>query len=63
MKGDIALAGFVLTADEWQELDPSSRALLLAVALRRDEPPGAAEAAGTLEPMIQAGDRSGRVAP
>jgi hypothetical protein len=38
MKGDIALAGFVLTAEEWAELDSESRAQLLAVALRRDEP-------------------------
>jgi len=38
MKGDIALAGFVLTAEEWAELDPDARSQLLAVALRRDEP-------------------------
>jgi hypothetical protein len=38
MKGDVALAGFVMTEDEWQELDAPSRALLLAVALRRDDP-------------------------
>jgi hypothetical protein len=38
MKGDIALAGFVLTAEEWAALDSESRAQLLAVALRRDEP-------------------------
>ncbi len=28
MKGDVALAGFVLTAEEWQALDPASRAAL-----------------------------------
>jgi hypothetical protein len=38
MKGDIALAGFVLTAEEWKELDPLSRAQLVSAALRRDEP-------------------------
>ncbi|HUS28963.1 MAG TPA: hypothetical protein VMZ53_10640 [Kofleriaceae bacterium] len=32
MKGDIAFAGFVLTADEWQELEPDARAQLIAVA-------------------------------
>ena len=35
MKGDIAFVGFMLTADEWQELDPQSRAQLIAVATRR----------------------------
>jgi hypothetical protein len=30
MKGDIALAGFVLTAEEWEEIDPLSRAQLMA---------------------------------
>ena len=38
MKGDIALAGFVLTAEEWKELDPVSRAQLVHAAMRRDEP-------------------------
>ena len=38
MKGDIALAGFVLTAEEWQALDAVSRAQLVSAALRRDEP-------------------------
>lgn len=38
MKGDIALAGFMLTAEEWQALDPLSRAQLMAVALRREDP-------------------------
>jgi hypothetical protein len=36
MKGDIAFAGFVLTADEWQALDPDARAQLLAVATSSD---------------------------
>ena len=39
MKGDVALAGFVMTAEEWAQLDSESRSQLLTVALRRDEPP------------------------
>jgi hypothetical protein len=38
MTGDIAFAGFILTAEEWQQLDPESRAQLIAVATRRVEP-------------------------
>ena len=38
MKGDIAFVGFMLTADEWQELDAQSRAQLIAVATRRADP-------------------------
>ena len=38
MKGDIGFVGFMLTADEWQELDAQSRAQLIAVATRRSEP-------------------------
>lgn len=37
MKGDIALAGFVLTAAEWEALDPKSRSQLVAAAIGRDE--------------------------
>jgi hypothetical protein len=37
MKGDIAFAGFVLTAEEWQALDADARAQLIAVATRRGE--------------------------
>jgi len=37
MKADIALAGFLLTAEEWQSFDPTARAQLIAVASRRDE--------------------------
>ena len=37
MKEDIALAGFVLTAEEWQAFDPTARAQLMAVASRREE--------------------------
>ena len=38
MKGDIAFVGFMLTSDEWQELDAQSRAQLIAVATRRVDP-------------------------
>jgi hypothetical protein len=38
MKGDIAFAGFVLTAAEWQELEPDARAQLIAVATKRIDP-------------------------
>lgn len=38
MKGDIAVAGFMLTADEWQALDAEARAQLIAVATRREDP-------------------------
>jgi hypothetical protein len=38
MKGDIAFAGFMLTAEEWQALDAESRAQLIAVATRKIEP-------------------------
>jgi hypothetical protein len=37
MKGDIALAGFMMTAEEWQALDSISRAQLVAAATPRDE--------------------------
>jgi hypothetical protein len=36
MKGDIALAGFVLTAEEWEALDAVSRVQLITAAMRRD---------------------------
>ena len=43
MKGDIAFAGFMLTAEEWQALDRETRAQLVAVAARKfpngTEPP------------------------
>jgi hypothetical protein len=34
MKGDVALAGFLLTAEEWAQLDPDARSQLLSAALR-----------------------------
>ena len=38
MSTDIALAGFVLTAEEWDELDVRARDELIAIAERRAEP-------------------------
>jgi hypothetical protein len=37
MKLDIALAGFLLTAEEWQSFDPAARAQLIAATSRRDD--------------------------
>ena len=53
MTGDIALAGFLLTAEEWRQLDPDSRAQLLAAVLRRDE--WVAPAPPAPQPVIAAG--------
>jgi hypothetical protein len=44
MKGDIAIAGFYLTAEEWQALDATSRAALVAAATRK-----------VVEPMLAVG--------
>jgi hypothetical protein len=38
MKGDIAVAGFMMTAEEWEALDSVSRAQLVAVITRREDP-------------------------
>jgi hypothetical protein len=37
MQGDIALAGFMMTAEEWKALDAPSRALLVAIAAKPEE--------------------------
>jgi hypothetical protein len=37
MKGDIAIAGFMITAEEWQSLDVRARAQLVAVITRRED--------------------------
>ncbi len=39
MKG-IALAGFVMTVEEWQELDTIARAQLVAAVMKWDDPTG-----------------------
>lgn len=36
MKGDIALAGYVLTAEEWEALDAATRVTLITAAMQRD---------------------------
>jgi hypothetical protein len=36
MTGDITLAGFLLTQEEWQSFDSTARAQLIAAAFRRD---------------------------
>jgi len=38
MGKDITLSGFFLTRDEWESMDPTTRAQMLAAVLRRDEP-------------------------
>ncbi len=38
MKGDIAVAGLMITAEEWQALDAASRAQVVAVITHKDEP-------------------------
>jgi len=48
MKSDIALAGFLLTAEEWQSFDPSARAQLIAVASRSEEAGVTAPLAGMI---------------
>jgi hypothetical protein len=58
MQGDVALAGFVLTAEEWQELDSSSRAQLVAAATRREDIQVIARVAGVL--AEQTGSRDER---
>ena len=37
MQGDIALAGYMMTADEWKALDAPSRALLVAIAAKPED--------------------------
>jgi hypothetical protein len=48
MKRDIAIAGFVLTTEEWQALDPLSRAQLVVGADRRHDAWVVADVAGVL---------------
>jgi hypothetical protein len=36
MRRNVALAGFVMTPDEWEQLDELGRAQLLCAATRRD---------------------------
>ena len=36
MKGDIALAGYVLTAEEWEAMDAVTRVSLITAVMQRD---------------------------
>ncbi|MDX2092834.1 MAG: hypothetical protein SFX73_33520 [Kofleriaceae bacterium] len=54
MKGDIALAGFMLTAEEWQQLDPLQQAQLIAVVTYREE--RWPRASGTIVPETEGVD-------
>jgi hypothetical protein len=57
MRGDIALAGFMMTAEEWHALDPAHRAQLIAAATRKDDHWVVAPATGVLsEPNTQQDD-------
>jgi len=59
MNRDVALAGFLLTAEEWQSLDPAARAQLMAVASRHEETWVAAPLAGmTSEPTDSEASRT-----
>lgn len=58
MKRDIAIAGFVLTLEEWQALDPASRAQLVLVANRDDEPWIASGATAALVDPQPVGERA-----
>jgi hypothetical protein len=57
MKGDIALAGFVITAEEWQSLDALARAQLLTAAFQRDAPWIVAPLSGMLSEPNAADER------
>ncbi len=37
MKGDIAVAGLMITAEEWQQLDAASRAEVVAAITHRED--------------------------
>ena len=58
---DIALAGFMLTHEEWHALDAVSRAQLVAAAseARRDDPWVAAALSGNLESGPSSGSVEG----
>jgi len=60
MKGDIAVAGFRMTAEEWQALDPTSRSELVNVITHKDEPQLAA-GSGPIPMEHEAGADSGAV--
>ncbi|HEY4245074.1 MAG TPA: hypothetical protein VGM88_34900 [Kofleriaceae bacterium] len=56
MTGDIAVAGFLLTAEEWDALDPASRMQLAALLLdrhldRQSEQSASIQSVGPLPPV------------
>jgi hypothetical protein len=61
MKGDIAVAGFRMTAEEWQSLDPASRAELVAVITRRDEAVQLAAGSGPIPLELEPDPESGAI--
>ncbi|MBA3456046.1 MAG: hypothetical protein H0T42_23305 [Deltaproteobacteria bacterium] len=61
MKGDIAVAGFRMTAEEWQALDPASRAELVAVITRRDEALQLAAGSGPIPLELEPDPESGAI--
>lgn len=61
MKGDIAVAGFRMTAEEWQALDPASRAELVAVITRRDEAVHLAAGSGPIPLELEPDPESGAI--
>ena len=61
MKGDIAVAGFRMTAEEWQALDPASRAELVAVITRKDEAVELAAGSGPIPLELEPDPESGAI--
>ena len=60
MRGDIALAGFMMTAEEWHALDAAHRAQLISAATRKDDQWVVAPATGVLcepSPQYESEDR------
>lgn len=55
MKGDIAVAGLMITAEEWQALDSVSRAQLVAVITRRDPMIASGSGPVVVEPSVASG--------
>jgi len=61
MKGDIAVAGFRMTAEEWQALDPASRAELVAVITMPREEPQLAMGSGPIPLELEPDPESGAI--
>jgi hypothetical protein len=50
MNGDVAIAGFVLTAEEWEDFDPLARAQLMAEEWQALDPIARTQLMATLLP-------------